>query len=55
MTDPYLDQPILKTCDRCGDVMTRETRSDFNDEVICTVCVEREMEVKDNNLDKEEI
>ena len=47
MTDPCLDQPILKICDRCGRIMTRETRSDFNDEIICVVCAEAEMEEKD--------
>ena len=47
LTDPRLDQPIVKLCPRCGMIMTRDTRSDFNNEMICVVCVEKEMEVKD--------
>lgn len=54
MTDPRLKPPSYKICPRCGRDMTRETRSDFNDEIICVVCVEVEMEIKMKNLDKEE-
>ena len=47
MTDPRLDQPVLKLCDRCGRIISRWAKSEINDEIICMVCVEGEMEVKD--------
>ena len=46
MTDPRLEIPSYRICPRCGMIMIRETRSDFNDEVICVVCAEKEMEEK---------
>ena len=46
MINPRFETPSYRICPRCGRIMTRETRSDLNDEVICVVCVEKEMEEK---------
>ena len=47
MTDPRLELPSYRICGRCGRIMTRENKSEIDGEIICTVCVEGEMEEKD--------
>ena len=47
MTDLRLDPISYRPCDRCDRDMTRQTRSEIDGAIICTVCVEKEMEEKD--------
>jgi len=47
LSNPRLPEFNYHLCNRCGRVIDRSTLSFFTDEIICLVCSEIELEIKE--------